>query len=91
MGFKSPPPYGQPDRKISVFFFDDFPYHLTIKSKQLKKKKGFLAKIDWYLNPIHLISINQSSCDNFSEISNELGKNFRVFTSYYSIFKASEV
>ena len=25
MGFKSPPPYGQPDRKISVFFFDDFP------------------------------------------------------------------
>ena len=23
-------PYGQPDRKISVYFFDDFPYSTTV-------------------------------------------------------------
>ena len=25
-GGADPPPYGQPDRKVSVFFINDFPY-----------------------------------------------------------------
>ena len=29
-GGLTPPPYGQPDRKISVFFFDGFPKVLSL-------------------------------------------------------------
>ena len=31
-GGRTPPPYGQPDRKISVFFFDGFPKPFTQKN-----------------------------------------------------------
>ena len=48
------PPYGQPDRKISGFFFDDFPYQSLLKSLLafLLREVFELAHVNvrnWYL------------------------------------------
>ena len=59
-------------------------YHfLSFDDRKLKKKVP--SKRNWYLNPIYLISLNQSTFDNMSEISNVLGKKLQsfCFKSFY--------